>query len=106
MWRSGFFEQVFATMPISDYASAFFFAHRKRVTLRCSPTLPRRSGCNLKSTAGQGLASIWPGAVATGPGLSSRIEPVKTPEAHKNFAGGNLPDAVPAKIKSPAGPGF
>src|SRR5664280_608579 len=34
MWRIGIFEQPFAAMPISDYANAFFFARRKRVTLK------------------------------------------------------------------------
>jgi hypothetical protein len=32
--RKRVFEQQIAAMPISDYANAFFFAHRKRVTLK------------------------------------------------------------------------
>jgi hypothetical protein len=83
MWRTGFFEQLFATMPISDYASAFFFAHPKRVTLRCSQTLLRRSSCNLKSTAGQRFASTSPSAVAKSPGPSFRGESVKRRRAQE-----------------------
>jgi hypothetical protein len=40
MRRKAIFEQPFATMPISDYASAFFYARRRRVTLRRSSMRP------------------------------------------------------------------
>jgi hypothetical protein len=45
-------------MPISDYASAFFFVHRKRVTLRRGRTLQRSRGCYFKSLPEQRPASI------------------------------------------------
>jgi hypothetical protein len=46
---TGFFEQPIAAMPISDYASAFFFARLDRVTPKrcCAPSV--LSACNRKS---------------------------------------------------------
>jgi hypothetical protein len=53
--RRGFFEQPLPAMPISDYASAFFFAHRYRVTLQRYSMLLRSRCCYFKSAADQRL---------------------------------------------------
>jgi hypothetical protein len=44
-------------MPISDYASAFFFARRNRVTLQDIRTEPRERDCNFKSVPALGESS-------------------------------------------------
>jgi hypothetical protein len=49
MRQEGIFEQPSATMPISDYARAFFFDRPQRVTLQSSPTMARRRGCYFKN---------------------------------------------------------
>jgi hypothetical protein len=46
-------------MPISDYASAFFFAHRDRVTLKGVSTMPRGGDCYFESERDQRSASIF-----------------------------------------------
>jgi hypothetical protein len=47
-WKS-FFEQPNATMPISDYASAFFFVRRNRVTLQARQIMRDGRDCTFKT---------------------------------------------------------
>ncbi|HEY2210158.1 MAG TPA: hypothetical protein VGH62_00820, partial [Bradyrhizobium sp.] len=65
------FEQLIATMPISDYASAFFFARRDRVTLKRSAKLSRWRDCYFKNTPGQQSASFHRGRAGLLPAAES-----------------------------------
>jgi len=56
--RKRIFEQACPAMPISDYASAFFFARRSRVTLQRCSMLQRRCACYFKSASDRPLTAI------------------------------------------------
>src|ERR1019366_5824765 len=67
-------------MPISDYASAFFFARRNRVTLQDIRTEPHDRDCNFKSVAARsgdqyrrGLKSSQPEVIAVVEASGSRL---------------------------------
>jgi hypothetical protein len=58
MRQEGFFEQPSATMPISDYARAFFFDRPQRVTPQGPSTISRRRGCYFQNARGHLLARV------------------------------------------------
>jgi hypothetical protein len=72
MRQEGFFEQPSATMPISDYARAFFFDRPQRVTLQGSATILRRRGCYFQNARGHLPARILS---ITGANITAIISP-------------------------------
>ena len=116
MRRKRIFQQPLAAMPISGYASAIFFARRKRVTLQ--------SGCQAYRTVAIAISKrlpdhapsrsprpsgvfISPSACIHKPAFrhTVKLQRVKI-RVRKNFARCDPRSNAPAKRKSPALPGF
>jgi hypothetical protein len=95
-------------MPISDYASVFFFAHRDRVTLKSSGTVWQNCDCYFRSVPDQWpapISSCHPGFVKSAVLRTAELRQVK-------IRARELRTPPPAeqgdftKRKSPAEPGF
>jgi hypothetical protein len=88
-------------MPISGYASAFFFDRRKRVTLKRFSARPHGGDCNLQSMAEHQAASVQACAFANFISPPSYIGPVKL-RMRKRFTDRHLQCGATTKAKSPA----
>ncbi len=104
----GIFEQPITAMPISDYASAFFFVRRTRVTLGRAATLRRRCDCFFKTLLDQSSASYcgrqdaFPKPASLHGGETTLVKI----RMRKNRACRHLSGTRITKRKSPALPGF
>jgi hypothetical protein len=102
-------------MPISDYASAFFFARRNRVTLQDIRTESHDRDCNFKSVAARsgdqyrrGLKSSQPEVIAVLAASGARLAASRQEQcvtAHGLVEVGRARCNKYQK-KSPAQPGF